>query len=226
MPKSWLPPDPGPGEPTIRDWWRPKPLTDAGAKPPWEKLAYVVVDELHEGVAGLVASPWPVVDDLGRVRFGSEQESVRILLPAADLLEQLARHRTPVPESGVDADTEDELRTRDLAIGDVFAMRFGRGRRWSQIRGPILDITAEAREVAKAQAAATAAGVVDEDLLDEIAGELGGDDGPPPTERRARREGDTDAGGRKPKPIGDARREEIRLSRAATGALLRNQAEG
>ncbi|HKP91591.1 MAG TPA: hypothetical protein VJT75_16615 [Thermoleophilaceae bacterium] len=103
MGKSWLPPDPGPEGPPIRDWWRPKPLTAAGAEPAWEELAYVVVDELHEGVAGLVASPWPVVDDLGRLRFGPEDESVRIARPEADLLDQLARHRKPVPGAEVDA---------------------------------------------------------------------------------------------------------------------------
>ncbi|HKP91590.1 MAG TPA: hypothetical protein VJT75_16610 [Thermoleophilaceae bacterium] len=102
-------------------------------------------------------------------------------------------------------------------------MRFASGRRFGQIRGPILDVTAEAREAAKAQAAATAAGVMDENLLDEIAAELGGGDAPPPAERRASRARPPEA---EAEPVDDALRERIRRSRAATVRRLRAEADG
>ena len=220
MPKSWLPPDPGPAEPPIRDWWRPKPLTAGGTEPAWEELAYVVVDELHAGVAGLVASPWPVVDERGRIRFGSEQESIRLERGEGELREQLARDRTPLPGTEIDDETAEQLKTRELAIGDVFAIRFRRGGRFGKVRGPILDVTTEAREVAKAQAAATAAGVVDERLLDEIAGEIEpeGDVDPAARARRPSEE-------RRPKPASRADRERIRRSRADVVDVLREHAE-
>ena len=216
MAKSWLPPDPGPVEPAIRDWWRPRPLTAAGDEPAWEELAYVVVDELHGGVAGLVASPWPVVDGRGRVRFGSEEESVRITRPEDELVQELSE-RTPVSRSVVDDATAGELKTRELAIGDVFAMRVPRGGRFAagMFRGPIFDITAEAREVAKMQAAASAAGVVPEDHLEieHLLPEADADGGRRAAAERARR------------PVDDAGREEIRRSRAAMVEALRRHAE-
>src|SRR3954454_4957155 len=104
--------------------WLPRPHkpVDRSALEPWPvpgvtyeaELAYIVVDELHEGIAGLVVSPWPRVDDRGRLVFGTEQESTRVAAPADALEALLSEQRTPVVEVGA-ADL-DALRSRAVQI--------------------------------------------------------------------------------------------------------------
>jgi hypothetical protein len=194
---SWLPPD---SEPKRRpkDWWQPKAVAEwLAAQARWDLLSYVVVDELQEGVAGLVVSPWPRIDRRGRLHFGSEEKSSHVTTSAAALLAVLRDRRLPIVPVAVGPEAMGELAVRDISIGDVFAARVpppfrpGRGRRGpppdggsavepsSWLMGDVLDITAEAREVAKAQAAAAAAGVVDEAFLDAIKNELGEGEAPP-----------------------------------------------
>src|SRR3954447_14389051 len=104
----------------------PEPV-DRSALAPWPvpgvtyeaELAYIVVDELHGGIAGLVVSPWPRVDERGRLVFGAEQESTRVAAPAGALEALLSEQRTPVVEVG-SADLA-ALQTRAVQIGDVFA---------------------------------------------------------------------------------------------------------
>lgn len=171
--------------------WRPQLLAglrpDLGGLVAGGELAYVVVDELDAGVAGLVISEWPRVDELGRLRFELEAD-VRVAVDAA-ALQELLGERVPVASSGGEA-VAGELRRRRLVVGDVFAAPLrerpaedvetpGDPRRW--LGSPIVDLSSEAREAAKVQYYAAVAHVLDERELDEIVSEFRGE-GPPGTE--------------------------------------------
>lgn len=182
---AWLPPaPPSPDLPSLPPW-EPGAVRDRlAADGRWDALRYIVVDELHEGVAGLVISPWPRLDPLGRLVFGDEEESTRVATSEDALLAVLRRQRLPVVAVPVDQRTEEQLRERELSIGDVFAARPAGppgDDPASWLAEPVLDITAEAREVAKAQASATALGTIDQKLIEAIGEELGEDE--PPEER-------------------------------------------
>src|SRR3954466_9582385 len=146
----WLPRAPEPVDRSALDPW-PVPGVTYEAE-----LAYIVVDELHEGIAGLVVSPWPRVDGRGGLVCAGEQESTRVAAPAAALEALLSEERRPVVDVGeVDLDA---LRERAVQIGDVFAAcvhgtpASGDPAAW--MRRPVLDITAPARELAKMQTSA------------------------------------------------------------------------
>src|SRR3954453_21760280 len=138
----------------------PEPV-DRSALAPWPvpgvtyeaELAYIVVDELHGGIAGLVVRPWPRVDERGRLVFGAEQESTRVAAPAGALEALLSEQRTPVVEVG-SADLA-ALQTRAVPRGSFCAAREHvppvRARPAAWMRPPVLDITATARELAKTQ---------------------------------------------------------------------------
>jgi hypothetical protein len=159
----------------------PEPV-DRSALAPWPvpgvtyeaELAYIVVDELHGGIAGLVVSPWPRVDDRGRLVFADEQESTRVAAPADALEALLSEQRQPV----VDVTAADlaALQSRAVQIGDVFAACVhgtpvnGDPAAW--IRPPVLDITAPARELAKTQTSAALSGAMSADYLDLVAEEF------------------------------------------------------
>jgi hypothetical protein len=164
----WLPPAPEPVDRSALDPW-PVPGVTFEAE-----LAYIVVDELHEGIAGLVVSPWPRVDARGRLVFGSEEESTRVAAPAAALEALLSEERTPVVDVGA-ADLE-ALQARAVEIGDVFAACVhgtpANGDPAAWMRRPVLDITAPARELAKMQTSAALSGAVSADYLDHVAEEL------------------------------------------------------
>jgi hypothetical protein len=196
---TWLPSAVPPRDLVDLDWWQPKLVKKwLGADPRWGSLSYVVVDELErgvsgleQGIAGLVVSPWPRVDERGRLHFGDEEDSRHVTVREKDFLELLAEKRKPIVRKQLDAKEEHELRTRDLAIGDVFAARV-RGRRGHRpgddaypdepvdprkwLRDEVLDITAGARDVAKLQTAAAVAGTVDAEFLDSVAQELAEDE--------------------------------------------------
>jgi hypothetical protein len=179
---AWLPPaPPGPDLGSLPPWEPAGVRERLGAGAPWDALSYIVVDELHEGVAGLVVNTWPRVDSVGRLVFGGEEESRRIATSADALLAALRRRRLPVVPVPVDERTEEELRRRELSIGDVFAARIAGDPGedpGSWLHEPVLDITAVAREAAKTQASAAALGVIDEDLIVAIGEEIGEDEQP------------------------------------------------
>lgn len=104
------------------------------------KVRYVVLDDVDdaEGDVVLVASEWPTVDPLGRVRHapGAAREQY---VPTARWMALLERRRVP-----------EEVRTRPPRIGDTFAMRLGRTDDVTKPKGPVVDITADAREAARA----------------------------------------------------------------------------
>ena len=110
----WLPPAPPPLDLSALPVWEPPGGRSTTA------LRYIVVDELHGGIAGLVVSPWPRLDERGRLVFGaSEADSVRVAAPA-EALRTVLEVREPV---GVDEALRDAVVDRDVEIGDVFAAR-------------------------------------------------------------------------------------------------------
>jgi hypothetical protein len=176
---SWLPPaQPGPDLESLPPW-EPREVRERLAPDDrWDDLRYIVVDELHEGVAGLAIGPWPRVDSRGRLVFGGEERSRRIATPVDRLLDIL-RRRVPVVSVPVDESAEEQLRERDLSIGDTFAARV-RGEPSEDLSAwldePVLDISGLAREVAKTQASAAASGVIDEATLMAIGEEFAEDE--------------------------------------------------
>lgn len=113
-----------------------------------DELSYVAVDELGETLVTLVVSVWPTVDRRGRLRFRRPQPT--IVDVDRDLLERFLR-RSRVPRG--------PLAARPLREGDAFAVRTdplerldAAGRRdparW--MVKPAYDITADARDAAKA----------------------------------------------------------------------------
>jgi hypothetical protein len=170
---SWLPQEVGARAPEELDWWRPAQLEKrVGKKAPWGSFRYVVVDELEQDLAVLVVSPWPRVDERGRLHFADEDADDRghVTVGEDAFLAVLANNREPIVEDDIaDAKTE-ELRKRPLAIGDVFGARVGRRFRRGTVEPAewigdqeVLDITAITRTVAKGQTAAALAGVLDEE---------------------------------------------------------------
>jgi hypothetical protein len=144
---SWLPPpnagSPGAGAPP----WRPQALGRANTS----EFSYLVVEELLRTAVGFAVSPWPYVDKAGRLRFGPE--GTRTLTVDRASFERLLAKRRPR-----------SLRRRPLRIGDVFAAKLAPAAQRGQpgpaaefvqdaatlLRPPLVDVTAEARERAKA----------------------------------------------------------------------------
>lgn len=191
---DWLPEvQPRPSRTGLPPWDLAEVRARLAPDEDWERVRYVVVDELHEGVAGLVISPWPGVDRWDRLVFGDEDDSRRIATGGDDLLALLRTERLPVLSVAVDDDAEEALRDRPLSIGDVFAARIGDlpgspggggsggdqptdPKEWMQ--PPVLDVTAEALEAARRQTNAAALGVLDEQLVEAISDEFEDGDGP------------------------------------------------
>ncbi len=117
------------------------------------ELSYITVDEVSQGVVTLLISEWPDADERGRLRFRGA-EPVAVDVDQARLAAYLAIARLP-----------ERVRDRPLREGDAFAARTTIRRRvpgprspisrW--LKGPVFDVTADARDAAKA-AYLTAAG--------------------------------------------------------------------
>jgi hypothetical protein len=215
MASEWLPGEPPTALAQSLEPWRPSgieilmPLGTPRSDPRWGELMHIVIDELHEGTAGLVLSVWPSVDLRGRLVFGGETESSRLACPADELLTLLGDRRVVAVDTHVDVSME-RLSRRDLAIGDVFGafvtLPSGGGGNPVFPGGPgdgsgfvpaqdllegtvVLDLTAEAREVVKRQASAAVSGVIDDEFLELVAREFlededpdeGGEPSPPTT---------------------------------------------
>jgi hypothetical protein len=181
---SWLPPRPRRSRRRDCAPWLPAALQRARRAADAEagRLSYVVVDELDERAAGLIVSPWPVVDRRGRVLFAEEDEDRHLAVPRG-AFEQLLAKRRSVPADRGDAAQRRALKSRPVAPGDVFAAVVSSRApldgedsplapdRWFD--GSLLDLTMEGRELAQLQTSAATAGVVDARFLDEVAREQG-----------------------------------------------------
>jgi hypothetical protein len=146
---SWLPPSqvtsPGP----LRPWLAPS-LSARGVDV--TGLTYIVVEEIVGDVVGLSLSDWPGADPQGRLRFRVREDPIHVAVGMKTLCTFLRQHRLsvrPVEEGR-------SSRGRPLAIGTAFAaeLRGDDAVEWTPpldrwIPGPVYDITADAREVAK-----------------------------------------------------------------------------
>lgn len=171
---SWLPARPAsPSLDELTPWWPPAVRACFGPVSPRRMPRYLVVDELDQDVIGLVVTPWPHVDERGRVVFADPDEAEEVAVPQAALAGLLEERRVGGDAGGA----------RPLSIGDVFAARVRRTPTSGEeavtairdpetwLDGPVLDITADAREVAKMQASAAAAGALDDAFLEAVAAE-------------------------------------------------------
>jgi hypothetical protein len=133
--------------------WRPPGLGRTST----DDLLYVVVDEIVDTAVGLRISPWPWIDSRGRVRFPRAGMRPEVGMGLTDLQTFVNRHRRV--EGRRPGNYPEQLRKRRLAIGDVFALRRVPSEPWpppddtapeAWIAPPVWDLTAQARELAKA----------------------------------------------------------------------------
>lgn len=120
--------------------WVPEVL---GNVPPevLHRLTYVVLDEREaDGDLSFVLTPWPHLDQLGRVRH-QRDKAVVVAINAAQWQDLMEQRREP-----------EVLRERAPKIGDAFAVMMARRSRRDLLapRGPIVDVTADARDAARA----------------------------------------------------------------------------
>jgi hypothetical protein len=146
------------------------------ARAPAGDVEYVVVDEIEEAVATLVIEPWPELDRQGRLNFsGSElRQDVQV---ERQQFEQLLEDR--VAPGQLTAAQLEAFATRPLRVGDVFCAVVDRARmasdpdspaRW--LKRPVVDVSAEAREVAKTQYFAAVGPVLGPAQVEEMADEF------------------------------------------------------
>jgi hypothetical protein len=120
------------------------------------ELSYLVVEEMVEDVTVVTVTPWPAADAYGRLRFDGAAEA-EVAVPTAALYRELYRGRF----------------SRRPRVGDVFAGRVDRGALatasggvWDEplarlLPGPVYDLTAEARKVAKLAVYAVRSDILD-----------------------------------------------------------------
>lgn len=108
--------------------------------------AYVVVDDLMDGVAVLAYSSWPRLDRVGRLSFADEDlgSESTFHIDAEDLQSTLNEKREAAVAVGMDP----ALTDRPVRIGDAFLIRnlaAGDPRAWELV----VDVTPQARTAAK-----------------------------------------------------------------------------
>jgi len=139
---------------------------------------YVVVDELERGVAVVVIEPWPVLDKRGRLRFTGSDRRVSAEVDPDTLARALA-DRVLLDASGSPSSDA----ARPLRVGDVFCAAVDRNdlehapdepARW--LRKPVLDVSAQAREAAKAQYFAAVGPVLTPDDVETLVVEFNAED--------------------------------------------------
>jgi hypothetical protein len=134
--------------------WKPPSLR---RRRDFEDLVYVIVEEEIDGTMGLVVAEWPDGGH-GGPRF-DEKAEFELAVDREALQRHLAERRMPAqPEMSEEAIAE--LRNRRVASGDVFAVEpaepLSPETDPDQLRscgwiGEAIDITADAREAAKAK---------------------------------------------------------------------------
>jgi hypothetical protein len=169
--RSWLPRDRAERLSADAPVWVPQGF--AGKPIPWPTLSYIVVDELSREVAGLVVASWPRLDPKGRVRFSGSSWRVGARLDELDALLDAQRNLPETPPGSEPA------WQRPVRIGDAFAAQVVRPRgrsaavpalsRW--LSAPIYDVSADARDAAKAALYGALAPTMSEDEVIEIAAE-------------------------------------------------------
>jgi hypothetical protein len=124
-------------------------------------LTYAVIDERDQpdGLLSFVLSGWPRLDDLGRVRH-RHNRLVGVAVSSGDWQVMLAERRVP-----------EVLRDRPPRIGDAFGMMLERrvARHLLDPIGPVVDVTADARDAARAAFYGAVASPLDASVATEVA---------------------------------------------------------
>jgi hypothetical protein len=104
------------------------------------RLTYAVLDERDADDLSFVLTPWPHLDALGRVRHRRD-DAVEVCVDAPAWAALLAERRIP-----------EVLRERPQRIGDAFAVLLTSADQPDLLApaGPVVDITADARDAARA----------------------------------------------------------------------------
>jgi hypothetical protein len=147
--------------------WLPRSLREHGlTRKTVNQLVYVVVDDIDDEVAVLAVYPWPVADRAGRVRFLELEDCRHVGISKRKLESQLYR----------------KLIRRLPRSGDVFGasltdparewLRTHQDTMWpraldSFLRGPVYDLSADARAVAKLAYYAAMTPVLDKEHVDQ-----------------------------------------------------------
>jgi hypothetical protein len=111
---TWPPPRPEEADVPQRPWDPGQPRA-RGLVGEYDRLVYVVVDEIVEGWVGLSVSLWPHADPEGRLRFVDPRDPVDVGTSCDALVRFL--------ETGEHHDPE----ARGVRIGDTFTARVKRG---------------------------------------------------------------------------------------------------
>jgi hypothetical protein len=146
---SWLPPPRRASPRNLRPWLAPSVSKRVGNV---SSLTYIVAEEIMGDVVGLSLSKWPGADPQGRLRFDVRRDPIHVAVSAKALC-------TFLRQRGLSFRPADEIgpsRARPLGVGTAFAaeVRKDNSVEWTPpmdrwIPGPVYDITADAREVAK-----------------------------------------------------------------------------
>jgi beta-lactamase superfamily II metal-dependent hydrolase len=151
--------------------WTP-PCVPAELLTDTSQLSYIVVDEIVGNTVTLTVSVWPGSDERGRVRFpAGEEDSTRghVLVHLKELRERLYEgwlRRAPRVGDAFAAVLGDAVAQRLRESGEVV---LDRGTRLADaLPGPIADLTAEARNVAKLAFFAAVAGVQPHEQAEEL----------------------------------------------------------
>lgn len=160
-------------EPVAGSPWRADALGGLAGGRRLEEMSYVAVDELIDTTATLRVTPWPVIDERGRLRFPNRAAGFTV---SADT-EALRRQ----------ADAQREV-SRPVRVGDAFLLvaeieEARRGKAQGLAAWKLVDVSAPARDAAKAQHFASVAPVLDEEEIALLYRDLVPDDEPPPPAR-------------------------------------------
>lgn len=143
--------------PTRDEPWVP-PLLSRVPFPVLQRLTYAVLDEQDEppGEVSFVLTPWPRIDDLGRVRHDRD-DPIEVGVAETSWRSLLAGRRLP-----------EVLRERPPRIGDVFAVMLLRRDPHHLLDpiGPVVDVTADARDAARSAFYGAVAPPLDQDVAD------------------------------------------------------------
>lgn len=132
-------------------------------------VEYIVVDELEEDVAVLLVEPWPILDDRGRLRFQRPDQRVSVDVFVNEF-QSLLMNRVPAGE--LSEEQQPAFAARPLRTGDVFCAVVDRSAlestpdKW--LRLPVIDVTAQARDAAKAQYFAAVGPVLGSEQLEAL----------------------------------------------------------
>lgn len=152
-----------------RGWLSPARRPVRASGPPWHppslpadldvtQLAYVVVEERIDDVVGVLVAAWPRVSSRGHLSFPGRPRQLEVAVDVKELQPVLDSRRVVVHGS---AQHRRVLRTRRVALGDVFASNVSRAQldlhaagqvssvRLTWLKAPIYDVTVDAREAAR-----------------------------------------------------------------------------